>query len=56
MALVVSEETGKISVAAHGEIQHGVPIEYVEEKLTAHTTAPLTPPATENSTLELRRS
>ncbi len=56
MALVVSEETGKISVAAFGEIQHGVTIEYVEEKLTKHITTPLTPPPGENSVMELRRS
>jgi diadenylate cyclase len=56
IALVVSEETGKISVCAHGEIQHGVTIEHVEELLTKHLSEPLRTPAHENSQMEIPRS
>lgn len=56
LALVVSEETGKISVASFGEIQHGVTIEYVEERLTRHFNTPLSPPPGENSQMEFRAS
>lgn len=57
LALVVSEETGKISVASYGEIQHGVTIEYVDEQLTKHFNTPLTPPpSNENSQMEFKRS
>jgi len=34
MAVVVSEETGKISVAAFGEIEIDVPLERVEQLLS----------------------
>jgi diadenylate cyclase len=54
VALVVSEETGKISVAAYGEIQHGVSIEYVEEQLTLHLDKPLAKPASDNSQMEIK--
>jgi diadenylate cyclase len=56
LALVVSEETGKISICAFGEIQHGVTIEFVEEQLTKHLSQPLAPPINENSQMEIRRS
>jgi diadenylate cyclase len=56
LALVVSEETGKISICAFGEIQHGVTIEFVEEQLTKHLSQPLAPPIHENSQMEIRRS
>ncbi len=56
LALVVSEETGKISICAYGEIQHGVSIEYVEEQITKHLSQPLSPPIGENSQMEIRRS
>ena len=56
LALVVSEETGKISICAYGEIQHGVSIEYVEEQLTKHLSQPLAPSISENSSMEIRRS
>jgi diadenylate cyclase len=56
LALVVSEESGKISVASFGEIQHGVTLEYVEEMLTKHFKAPLSPPPGENSQMEYTRS
>jgi len=36
LALIVSEETGKISVAAFGDIESGVTIERVEERIRAH--------------------
>lgn len=54
VALVVSEETGKISVAAYGEIQHGVSMEYVEEQLTLHLDKPLAKPVSENSQMEIK--
>ena len=38
IALVVSEETGRISVADFGEIELDVPPERVEQKLTVHAT------------------
>jgi diadenylate cyclase len=38
IALVVSEETGRISVADFGEIELDVPLERVEQKLTGHAT------------------
>ena len=38
LALVVSEETGRISVADFGEIDLDVPLERVEHKLTGHAT------------------
>ena len=56
LALVVSEETGKISVCAFGEIQHGVSIEYVEEQITKHLSQPLAPTINDNSQMEIRRS
>jgi diadenylate cyclase len=56
LAIVVSEETGKISLCAYGEIQHGVSIEYVEEQITKHLSQPLAPPISENSHMEIRRS
>lgn len=56
LAIVVSEETGKISLCAFGEIQHGVSVEFVEEQLTKHLSQPLTPPISENSQMEIRRS
>lgn len=56
LALVVSEETGKISICAYGEIQHGVSIEYVEEQITKHLSQPLAPPIGENSQMEIHRS
>ncbi len=56
LAIVVSEETGKISLCAYGEIQHGVSIEYLEEQLTKHLSQPLTPPLNDNSQMEIRRS
>lgn len=55
LAIVVSEETGKISICAYGEIQHGVSIDFVEEQLTKHLNQPLTPPAADNSQMEMRR-
>src|SRR5580704_444296 len=36
LALIVSEETGKISVAAFGEIESGVSIERVDERINLH--------------------
>ena len=36
LALIVSEETGKISVVAFGDIESGVTIERVEERIRAH--------------------
>jgi diadenylate cyclase len=61
IALVVSEETGRISVADIGEIELDVPLERVEQKLTGHATRrearpaqvlPVTEPAVEDSPLE----
>ena len=37
LALIVSEETGKISIAAFGELERGVTLERVEERITRHT-------------------
>jgi diadenylate cyclase len=37
LALIVSEETGKISIAAFGELERGVSLERVEERITRHT-------------------
>ena len=56
LALVVSEETGKVSICAFGEIQHGVSIEYVEEQITKHLSQPLAPTIHDNSQMEIRRS
>jgi len=56
LAIVVSEETGKISLCAYGEIQHGVSMEYVEEQITKHLSQPLAPPIGDNSQMEIRRS
>lgn len=42
LAIVVSEETGKLSLCAFGEIQHGVSVDYIEEQLTKHLNQPLT--------------
>jgi len=56
LAIVVSEETGKISLCAYGEIQHGVSLEYVEEQITKHLSQPLAPPIGDNSQMEIRRS
>ncbi|MBM3761995.1 MAG: TIGR00159 family protein [Acidobacteria bacterium] len=56
LAIVVSEETGHISLCAFGEIQHGVSIEYVEDQITKHLSQPLAPPISENSQMEIRRS
>jgi diadenylate cyclase len=36
LVLIVSEETGKISVAAFGEIESGVTIERVDERISLH--------------------
>jgi diadenylate cyclase len=61
LALVVSEESGRISVADFGEIDLDVPLERVEQKLTGRATrrearpAPVLPPsesAVEDSPLE----
>jgi diadenylate cyclase len=61
IALVVSEETGRISVADIGEIELDVPLERVEQKLTGPATRrearpaqalPVTEPAVEDSPLE----
>jgi diadenylate cyclase len=56
LALIVSEETGRISVASYGEIQPGVTIEYVDEQLTKHFNTPLAPPPNDNSQMEFHRS
>jgi diadenylate cyclase len=56
LAIVVSEETGKISLCAYAEIQHGVSLEYVEEQITKHLSQPLAPPISDNSQMEIRRS
>jgi diadenylate cyclase len=56
LALVVSEETGKISVASFGEIQHGVSLEYAEEQLTKHFNTPLAPPPGEKTPAEVKAS
>lgn len=56
LAIVVSEETGKISLCAFGEIQHGVSIEFVEEQITKHLSQPLAPSISDNSQMEIRRS
>lgn len=56
LAIVVSEETGKISLCAFGEIQHGVSVEFVEEQITRHLSQPLAPPINDNSHMEIRRS
>jgi diadenylate cyclase len=37
LALIVSEETGKISIAAFGELERGVTLERVQERITRHT-------------------
>ena len=34
LSLIVSEETGRISIAQYGEIEYDVPLERVEEALT----------------------
>jgi diadenylate cyclase len=61
VALVVSEETGRISVADFGEIELDVPLDRVEQKLTGPATRretrpaqalPVTEPAVEDSPLE----
>lgn len=36
LALIVSEETGRISIAAYGEIERDVTLDRVEERLTSH--------------------
>lgn len=36
LALIVSEETGKISIAAFGEIETDLPLKRVEERLASH--------------------
>lgn len=52
LALIVSEETGQISVAAFGEIETGLAIERVDERINQHfgvasrKTAPGRPPTT----------
>ena len=52
LSLIVSEETGTISVAAFGDIESGVTVERVEERIRAHfgverkTQVPRTIPAT----------
>ncbi len=38
VAVVVSEETGKISVASHGEMERDISIEMLEERLATHLT------------------
>jgi diadenylate cyclase len=45
LALIVSEETGLISVAAFGDIESGVTIERVEERIRAHFGAERKPQA-----------
>ena len=40
LALVVSEETGRVSVASFGEIEVDVPLQTVEERLTKRTSRP----------------
>lgn len=51
LALIVSEETGQISMAAFGEIETGMTIERVDERINLHfgvsgkTTSPGRPPA-----------
>ena len=39
LALVVSEETGRISIASRGDLEPDVPLERVREHLTRHTSA-----------------
>jgi diadenylate cyclase len=36
LAILVSEESGKISVAAFGELEHGVTLERVEQRINRH--------------------
>jgi diadenylate cyclase len=45
MSLVVSEETGHISVVAFGEIEKNVSPEKLEERITDHIVHRRTPPA-----------
>jgi len=57
---VVSEETGKISVASHGEMERDISIETLEERLATHLTrGPVSRkvrPATSNSSRERMES
>jgi diadenylate cyclase len=49
VALVVSEETGRISIAAYGEIEIDVPLQTVEERLTHRIARPAARAAAETA-------
>jgi diadenylate cyclase len=38
LAVVVSEETGQIAIAARGDLENDVSMERLQERLTRHTT------------------
>jgi diadenylate cyclase len=58
IALVVSEETGKVSIATFGEIELDVPLERVEHLLSERMDSDerRTPPAQERSTAAIQHS
>ena len=49
ISLIVSEETGRISVAARNEIEHDVTIDRVEQRLTQRFSEPVRPAVSELS-------
>ena len=56
LAIVVSEETGQISIASRGDLESDVSLERLHERLTRHTTGKISGRAGSGAALEAGRA